>query len=145
MSLESIERPSFKFANCLEKDPELFFPKPVSELKELGINTKEQRKIEHQKVESAKTLCGFCVHRKECLEWALENSEAGIWGGMSENERILLKRKPRYGRLTLDRIPVVLPLHNKGLRNTDIARITGLHYKAVERALTEAAKRGITA
>jgi WhiB family redox-sensing transcriptional regulator len=63
-------------ANCLGVDPDLFFP-------ERGASTRE-----------AKSVCGSCEVRVECLEYALSHAEKfGIWGGLSERERRRLKRR----------------------------------------------------
>ena len=63
-------------ANCLGVDPDLFFP-------ERGGSTRE-----------AKEVCRGCVVRKDCLQYALDNSEKfGIWGGLSERERRRLRRR----------------------------------------------------
>lgn len=63
-------------ANCIGVDPDIFFP-------ERGASTKE-----------AKSICGACDVRADCLEYALENSEKfGIWGGTSERERRRLRRQ----------------------------------------------------
>lgn len=57
-------------ALCAEVDHDLFFP-------EKGGSTKE-----------AKALCGDCLVRAECLDYALETRQRfGIWGGRSERER----------------------------------------------------------
>jgi WhiB family redox-sensing transcriptional regulator len=64
-------------ALCAETDPEAFFP-------EKGGSTREAKKV-----------CRGCEVRAECLEFALENDDAGrfgIWGGTSERERRRLKR-----------------------------------------------------
>jgi len=61
-------------AACLEVGTEFHFP-------EKGGSARE-----------AKLLCRGCEVRERCLEYALEHSEAGIWGGMSERERRRLKR-----------------------------------------------------
>jgi WhiB family redox-sensing transcriptional regulator len=44
----------------------------------------------------AKTICGGCQVRTECLAHALDSRiEHGIWGGMTERERrSLLRRRP---------------------------------------------------
>lgn len=44
----------------------------------------------------AKTICGACDVRNECLAEALDNRiEWGVWGGMTERERrALLRRQP---------------------------------------------------
>ncbi|MER5966720.1 WhiB family transcriptional regulator [Streptomyces sp. NPDC002057] len=44
----------------------------------------------------AKTLCGGCPVKAESLAYALDGRvEYGVWGGMTERERLaLLKRRP---------------------------------------------------
>jgi WhiB family redox-sensing transcriptional regulator len=62
-------------ALCAQAGPEFFFPAP-------GSSTRE-----------AKQLCGACEGRVACLEYALANDERfGVWGGLSEKERLRLKR-----------------------------------------------------
>ena len=41
---------------------------------------------------AAKRICARCRVKTECLEWALEHEEQGIWGGTSDEERRKLKR-----------------------------------------------------
>jgi len=44
-------------------------------------------------IEDAKAVCRDCPVRDNCLNWAIEHGEdAGVWGGMSEDERRALKR-----------------------------------------------------
>jgi WhiB family redox-sensing transcriptional regulator len=80
-----IQGPKFEFALCAESDnPDLWFP-----------DSREDRKRD---IPKAKKLCRDCVHRIECLEFALENDlREGVWGGLSERERSLLapRRKNR--------------------------------------------------
>ncbi|GAA2963706.1 WhiB family transcriptional regulator [Streptomyces enissocaesilis] len=65
-------------ALCAQTGPEFFFPAPGSSIRE------------------AKRLCGACEGRVACLEYALSNDERfGVWGGLSENERLRLRRGPR--------------------------------------------------
>ncbi len=65
-------------ALCAQAGPEFFFPAP-------GSSTRE-----------AKQLCGACEGRLACLEYALSNDERfGVWGGLSEKERVRLKRQGR--------------------------------------------------
>ncbi|MGW1865780.1 WhiB family transcriptional regulator [Streptomyces mauvecolor] len=62
-------------ALCAQAGPEFFFPAP-------GSSTRE-----------AKQLCGACEQREACLEYALANDERfGVWGGLSEKERLNLQR-----------------------------------------------------
>ena len=68
-------------ANCLGGDPDVFFPAR-------GASTRE-----------AKEVCGGCVVREDCLEYALANGEKfGIWGGMSERERRRIRRQRALAR-----------------------------------------------
>ena len=68
-------------AACLDEDPELFFP--------IG-NTGPAL---HQ-IEQAKTVCHRCPVVDTCLKWALESGQdAGVWGGLSEDERRALRRR----------------------------------------------------
>src|SRR5689334_2125879 len=70
LDVDAADRRWQERANCLGVDPDLFFP-------ERGASTKE-----------AKSVCGGCEVRMECLEYALRHGEKfGIWGGMSERER----------------------------------------------------------
>lgn len=54
---------------CAQTDPEAFFP-------EHGASTKDAKKV-----------CALCEVRTECLAYALERREAGVWGGLTERER----------------------------------------------------------
>lgn len=63
-------------ALCAETDPEAFFP-------EKGTSSR-----------GAKSICAACPVRHECLEYALANDERfGIWGGLSESERRIVRRR----------------------------------------------------
>jgi WhiB family redox-sensing transcriptional regulator len=60
---------------CLEVDPELFFP--------IGNSGPALLQIAE-----AKQVCGRCPVQEECLRWAIESGQdAGVWGGMDEDER----------------------------------------------------------
>ena len=73
-------------AVCRDEDPELFFPVGTS-----GPAIAQ--------VAEAKTVCARCPVVSECLAWALESGQdAGVWGGMSEDERRALKRRNARSR-----------------------------------------------
>lgn len=73
-------------AACLEKDPELFFP--------VGNTGPALLQIEE-----AKAVCRSCSVMDTCLQWAIESGQdAGVWGGMSEDERRALKRRAARAR-----------------------------------------------
>jgi len=68
-------------ALCRDEDPELFFP----------IGTSGPALLQ---VEQAKAVCQRCSVTSDCLQWALDSGQdAGVWGGMSEDERRLMKRR----------------------------------------------------
>ncbi|MFC4554203.1 WhiB family transcriptional regulator [Georgenia faecalis] len=73
-------------AACLTEDPELFFP----------IGNTGPALVQ---IEEAKAVCHRCPVIDTCLKWALENGQdAGVWGGMSEDERRALKRRTARAR-----------------------------------------------
>lgn len=50
-------------------------------------------------VAEAKAVCRECVVKGICLKWAIDNNQdAGVWGGMSEEERRSLKRRAARAR-----------------------------------------------
>jgi WhiB family transcriptional regulator, redox-sensing transcriptional regulator len=68
-------------AACLDENPELFFP--IGNTGSALVQIKE-----------AKGVCGRCEVVGECLEWAIESGqEAGVCGGLSDDERRALKRR----------------------------------------------------
>jgi WhiB family transcriptional regulator, redox-sensing transcriptional regulator len=75
-----------RHAACLDEDPELFFP--------VGSTGRALEQIAQ-----AKEVCQDCPVLSECLEWALEtNQDAGVWGGMCEDERRALRRSRQRRR-----------------------------------------------
>jgi WhiB family redox-sensing transcriptional regulator len=71
-------------AACRGDDSGLFFAPSHLESRE-ARDARERR---------AKTICGECPVRAECLEYALRTREPhGIWGGMNELERRRLLRE----------------------------------------------------
>lgn len=70
-------------AACRDTDPDLFFP--------VGQTGPA---IAH--IESAKQVCTTCAVKIECLEYSLmTNQDAGIWGGLTEDDRRQIRRERR--------------------------------------------------
>ncbi|MBC6459009.1 WhiB family transcriptional regulator [Actinomadura sp. HBU206391] len=68
---------------CRSEDPELFFP-----ISSYGDG-------EHQ-VRRAVSVCHDCSVRRECLSYALaERLQDGVWGGLTEQERLAVLRRER--------------------------------------------------
>jgi WhiB family redox-sensing transcriptional regulator len=58
---------------CLTTNPDLFF----------GETKKE--------IAAAKAVCSGCPVMEKCAKWAVPNEEFGVFGGLSANERTLLR------------------------------------------------------
>jgi WhiB family redox-sensing transcriptional regulator len=76
-------------AACRSEEPDLFFPNGSS----------GQALVQ---LAEAKSVCRRCPVLIECRTWALANGQdAGVWGGMSADERRALRRR--------DRVDLLLP------------------------------------
>ena len=72
-------------AACIGEDPELFFP--------IGSSPPAA-----EQTARAKSVCRDCTVRAECLEWSLATyQDAGVWGGLDEEERREIRRARRRG------------------------------------------------
>jgi WhiB family redox-sensing transcriptional regulator len=70
-------------AVCRTEDPELFFP--------VGTTGPALAQLTR-----AKSVCRGCPVTVECLSWALASGPcAGVWGGLSEDERRQLQQHNR--------------------------------------------------
>lgn len=68
-------------AACRGEEPDLFFPTGTA-----GPAIWQ--------VSRAKAVCGTCPVVQECLDYALRTGQDhGIWGGMTEDERRVLRRR----------------------------------------------------
>jgi WhiB family transcriptional regulator, redox-sensing transcriptional regulator len=66
---------------CLDEDPELFFA--------VGNTAPALRQLQE-----AKEVCRRCEVADTCLSWAMDaRQDAGVWGGLSEDERRALRRR----------------------------------------------------
>lgn len=65
--------PWMEYAACRQVDAELWFP-------ELGSSAI-----------AAKRICQQCPVLEQCLAYALDHHEKGIWGGTSEKQRQKLR------------------------------------------------------
>lgn len=70
-------------SRCIGEDPELFFPVGTT-----GPAIEQAAK--------AIEICDLCPVRAECLEWALDTcQDAGVWGGLGEEDRREIRRARR--------------------------------------------------
>lgn len=68
-------------AACRDEDPELFFPVSI---KAAGA----------AQAAEAKEVCAQCPVREPCRDYALRTrQDAGIWGGLTDEERLMMRRR----------------------------------------------------
>ena len=82
-ALKSPPRPAWMddpARHCAGVDSAVFFPEPAH----------------RSSYNQAKALCADCPLKSTCFEWAMENDEAGFWGGTSHNERRKLAGKASW-------------------------------------------------
>jgi WhiB family redox-sensing transcriptional regulator len=75
-----------KHGACRDEDPDLFFPQGNT-----GIFLAQ--------IEEARQVCRRCPVMEACGNWALATGQdAGVWGGLSEEERRSMKRRAARAR-----------------------------------------------
>ena len=80
-------------AACRSADPDLFFP--ISQSGPAAMQ-----------IQRAKAVCAQCAVRSQCLRYALAADPLqGVWGGMSEEERRLIRRREQKARARAARRP----------------------------------------
>jgi WhiB family transcriptional regulator, redox-sensing transcriptional regulator len=77
----------WSLAACQSADPDLFFP----------ISGAGPARVQ---VERAKAVCAGCPVRGDCLRYALAAGPLqGVWGGLTEEERRLLRQREAKARM----------------------------------------------
>lgn len=125
MNYESfaIDAPKFESANCASiGDPDIFFP--------------ETKKEQIENLPFIRRICGSCIHRQECLDFAIEHYISdGIWGGLTERERIrLIPRKPS-GKV-INKSERAYLYYKRGMTIGEIADRMLMSNMAVEKAIS---------
>jgi WhiB family redox-sensing transcriptional regulator len=78
--METIDLSWRKEAACKKEDPEVFFPDMASS---------KGQKI----AKFAIKICQECPVRIRCADHGLRHERYGVWGGMSEGERVRYRRQ----------------------------------------------------
>ncbi len=69
-------------AACRDQSPQIFY----------GYEEEKNWNVRQRQIVIAKAICAECVIRKECLDYAQSKRDKfGIWGGLTEQERYLLR------------------------------------------------------
>jgi WhiB family redox-sensing transcriptional regulator len=71
-------------ANCRGVDPEIFM-----------FTDDTRLPAGARKLEAALKFCHACDVQAECLAYALNNNEIGVWGGKTEFQRRRIRRQHR--------------------------------------------------
>lgn len=80
--MDDIRAPFFDGTQpCKAIGTELFFPDNSAEALQLK--------------QIVKPICDSCKFKVECLQWALDNNEVGIWAGTTDNDRTGINRRRR--------------------------------------------------
>jgi|HubBroStandDraft_6_1064221.scaffolds.fasta_scaffold864232_2 WhiB family redox-sensing transcriptional regulator len=74
-------------ALCSQTDPDAFYPPDEDDATLIGEGS-----FPLSATNEAKEVCWRCPVRAECLDWALEHHEQGVWGGTTEYERRGLRK-----------------------------------------------------
>jgi WhiB family redox-sensing transcriptional regulator len=66
---------------CATTDPDIFFPERGGEGNSAYV------------IGAARRMCAGCPYKDPCFEWAVAHDEMGIWGGATQKERRVHRRK----------------------------------------------------
>ena len=74
-----------------------------AQCKELEIDTnlfytieEERSVVAYDYINSLRSICASCPIWKECLTYAMENENYGMWGGLTSVERISMTQPLKY-------------------------------------------------
>ena len=112
-------------AKCRDiENPDIFFPEgKVEEAKSLPI---------------AQSICGSCIERKECLEYALaENIPFGIWAGTTPKDRgvYVQRRRKKFGKNNAE---TIRRLHLQGRTPKEISVALNVDLSYISQVLRKA-------
>jgi hypothetical protein len=64
---------------------------------DLFYDIEEERSVNaYDHINSVRAVCVSCPIWKECLTYAFENEQYGVWGGMTSVERVSMKDPMKY-------------------------------------------------
>lgn len=78
------------FGACRGMYASLSFWAPTSDLNYQKAENSHERRVREA---ACKSICYTCPVEGECLAWALEHNEMGVWGGATDEERHAIRRR----------------------------------------------------
>jgi hypothetical protein len=120
--------PQFPDANCKNiDDPDIFFP--------------EGKRAEAKCLPVVREICGGCIHRKECLEYANAHEIFhGVWGGLLPRERGNGQTKRDWS--DFNRAKKIRKLIMRGIAPETVAREVGVSLDYVKQVIKRARNKG---
>ena len=73
----------FEGASCKGMDTNQFYP--------------EGRRAPLEQQRFISMVCHLCPVREACMEWGLAHEKYGIWGGLTEEQRVLYRKALKWG------------------------------------------------
>lgn len=65
---------------CAEVGTDIYYPEDLVDGSQLAMR-------------QAQRICGSCIHQAECAEWGIRHERYGIWGGLTVNQRDVIRRQ----------------------------------------------------
>lgn len=130
-NFDVISFPKFPFAQCVDiADPDFFFPNSGVELE--------------QRLPIYKELCGRCVHKSECLTYALDNQIFdGIWAGTTPDQRRAIWLQQNKEERRNKRFREIQYYLSIGFTKEEVAQKLDIKVASLERNLDRAKRRGL--
>ena len=69
------------------------------------MDDKDEDNYSAIKTEIARSICGTCPVKEQCLRIALKYEEEGVWGGTTTQERRVMQNRKRTGYVPVPRKP----------------------------------------
>jgi hypothetical protein len=114
------DSPKFQEALCAAlEDKDYFFP--------------DGKILEANRLPELQSICSLCIHRKECLEYAIkERIPFGIWGGTTGEMRKRLFKNQSLFVERKGKAKVVRKMHDEGSSPEHIASFLKVHLPYVK-------------
>ncbi len=72
----------FESPSCASVGGDFWFPDKENNEQQMRLDSK-----------FAKSVCAGCFHKVECAEWGIARERHGIWGGLVERDRRIIRNQ----------------------------------------------------
>lgn len=93
---------------CRGKDLAIFYP--YDNYEEI-VGDKELMRIARERIALAKSICNDCHVKDPCFAYGVYHEAYGVWGGSSERERVVFRRKHNISRVVREPMSVLTGLN----------------------------------